>query len=193
MATGNTIGKLQYAPAPQGNVAAGSANPPKKKSWWSSYGDWVHTGLDVLGAVPIVGVVADEANAAMYTAEGDYGNAALSAASAAANFVPGGGTAFKAGKLAAKTTLMRWQMAGWDRDGSCLFPRKFAKRMTFCSISMNRDARSIFPVSLQGCRPACTAMSSSPCHSRSKVFIGYQRLMNNVTGCSARKRRPDAF
>ncbi|MGC0927743.1 RHS repeat-associated core domain-containing protein [Pantoea agglomerans] len=102
MATGNTIGKLQYAPAPQGHVAAGSANPPKKKSWWSSYGDWVHTGLDVLGAVPVVGAVADGANAAIYTAEGDYGNAALSAASAAANFVPGGGAAFKAGKLAAK-------------------------------------------------------------------------------------------
>ncbi|RYC39743.1 RHS repeat-associated core domain-containing protein [Pectobacterium zantedeschiae] len=102
MATGNTIGKLQYAPAPQGHVTAGSANPPKQKSWWSRYGDWVHTGLDVLGAVPIIGAVADGANAAIYTAEGDYGNAALSAASAAANFVPGGGAAFKAGKLAAK-------------------------------------------------------------------------------------------
>ena len=102
MTSGNTPGKLQYAPAPQGNVKAGSANPPQKKSWWSSYGDWVHTGLDALGAVPIVGVVADGANAAIYTAEGDYGSAALSAASAAANFVPGGGAAFKAGKLAAK-------------------------------------------------------------------------------------------
>ncbi|WP_345830371.1 RHS repeat-associated core domain-containing protein [Erwinia sp. HDF1-3R] len=102
MATGNTIGKLQYAPAPQGSVEAGSANPPQKKSWWSDYGDWVHTGLDVLGAVPVIGAVADGANAAIYTAEGDYGNAALSAASAAANFVPGGGAAFKAGKLAAK-------------------------------------------------------------------------------------------
>ncbi|NIE52507.1 type IV secretion protein Rhs [Pantoea sp. Ap-870] len=102
MATGNTIGKLQYAPAPQGHVTAGSANPPKKKSWWSDYGDWVHTGLDVLGAVPVIGALADGANAAIYTAEGDYGNAALSAASAAANFVPGGGAAFKAGKLAAK-------------------------------------------------------------------------------------------
>ncbi|MDF7647059.1 DUF6531 domain-containing protein [Erwiniaceae bacterium L1_54_3] len=102
MATGNTIGKLQYAPAPQGQVTAGSANPPKKKSWWSQYSDWVHTGLDVLGAVPIIGAVADGANAAIYTAEGDYGNAAMSAASAAANFVPGGGAAFKAGKLAAK-------------------------------------------------------------------------------------------
>ncbi|MGC1010051.1 Rhs-family protein, partial [Pantoea agglomerans] len=68
MATGNTIGKLQYAPALQGHVTAGSANPPKKKSWWSSYGDWVHAGLDVLGAVPIVGTVADGANAAIYTA-----------------------------------------------------------------------------------------------------------------------------
>ncbi len=102
MASGNTIGKLQYAPAPQGSVKAGSANPPQKKNWWSSYGDWVHTGLDVLGAVPVIGAVADGANAAIYTAEGDYGNAALSAASAAANFVPGGGAAFKAGKLAAK-------------------------------------------------------------------------------------------
>ncbi|MDQ0433255.1 hypothetical protein QF006_002325 [Pantoea agglomerans] len=54
MATGNTIGKLQYAPAPQGHVAAGSANPPKKKSWWSSYGDWVRTCLDVSGVVPMV-------------------------------------------------------------------------------------------------------------------------------------------
>ncbi|EOD3498798.1 RHS repeat-associated core domain-containing protein [Cronobacter malonaticus] len=102
MATGNTIGKLQYAPAPKGKVAAGSANPPKKKSWWGDWGDIVHTGLDVLGAVPVLGVVADGANAAIYTAEGDYGNAALSAASAAANFVPGGGAAFKAGKMAVK-------------------------------------------------------------------------------------------
>jgi len=37
MATGNTIGKLQYAPAPQGHVAAGSANPPKKKSRFISH------------------------------------------------------------------------------------------------------------------------------------------------------------
>ncbi|RRA27344.1 hypothetical protein C3O72_22350, partial [Cronobacter sakazakii] len=102
MATGNTIGKLQYAPAPKGKVAAGSANPPKKKSWWGDWGDIVHTGLDVLGAVPVLGVVADGANAAIYAAEGDYGNAALSAASAAANFVPGGGAAFKAGKMAVK-------------------------------------------------------------------------------------------
>ena len=102
MATGNTIGKLQYAPAPKGNVKAGSANPPKKKSWWGEWGDIVHTGLDIIGAVPVLGVVADGANAAIYAAEGDYGNAALSAASAAANFVPGGGAAFKAGKMAVK-------------------------------------------------------------------------------------------
>jgi len=106
MATGNTIGKLQYAPAPQGSVKAGSANPPKSKNWWSQYGSWVHSGLDVLGAVPIVGVIADGANAVIYTAEGDYGNAALSSASVAANFIPGGGAMMKAGKLANKASRL---------------------------------------------------------------------------------------
>ncbi|EPB6698041.1 RHS repeat-associated core domain-containing protein [Escherichia coli] len=104
MATGNTIGKLQYAPAPKGRVTAGSANPPEKKSWWDNWGEAVHTGLDVLGAVPVLGVVADGANAAIYAAEGDYGNAALSAISAGANFVPGCGAAFKAGKMASKVS-----------------------------------------------------------------------------------------
>lgn len=100
MAVGNTIGKLTNEPVLPQSTPSGSANPPEKKSWWSKWGDVVHTGLDILGAVPVVGIVADGANAAIYAAEGDYVNAAISGASAAANLVPGGGAAMKAGKAA---------------------------------------------------------------------------------------------
>jgi len=100
MAVGNTIGKLTNEPVLPQSTPSGSANPPEKKSWWSKWGDVVHTGLDILGAVPVVGIVADGANAAIYAAEGDYVNAAISGASAAANLIPGGGAAMKAGKAA---------------------------------------------------------------------------------------------
>ncbi|MBL8299990.1 MAG: RHS domain-containing protein [Rhodanobacteraceae bacterium] len=100
MAVGNTIGKLTAEPMVPKSTPAGSANPPEKKSWWSKWGDAVHTGLDILGAVPVIGIVADGANAAIYAAEGDYVNAAISGASAAANLIPGGGAAMKAGKAA---------------------------------------------------------------------------------------------
>lgn len=100
MAVGNTIGKLTAEPMLPKTTPAGSGNPPEKKSWWSKWGDAVHTGLDILGAVPVIGIVADGANAAIYAAEGDYVNAAISGASAAANLIPGGGAAMKAGKAA---------------------------------------------------------------------------------------------
>jgi RHS repeat-associated protein len=100
MAVGNTIGKLNAEPKMRADTPSGSANPPEKKSWWSRWGDVVHTGLDILGAVPVIGIVADGANAAIYAAEGDYVNAAISGASAAANLIPGGGAAMKAGKAA---------------------------------------------------------------------------------------------
>lgn len=100
ISTGNTIGRLQSEPKPKGSVEAGSANPPEKKSWWDKWGGWVHTGLDILGAVPVIGAFADSANAVIYAAEGNYTEAAISAASAAANLVPGGGAVMKAGKAA---------------------------------------------------------------------------------------------
>lgn len=100
MAVGNTIGKLTAEPMLPKTTPSGSGNPPEKKSWWSKWGDAVHTGLDILGAVPVIGIVADGANAAIYAAEGDYVNAAISGASAAANLIPGGGAAMKAGKAA---------------------------------------------------------------------------------------------
>lgn len=62
---------------------------------WSDIG---HLALDVVGLVPVVGEAADLANAAWYAAEGDYVNAALSAASA----VPFAGYAATGAKLAIK-------------------------------------------------------------------------------------------
>ena len=74
-------------------------------------GDWVsdnagdigHGALDVAGLVPVIGEVADLGNAAWYAAEGDYANAALSAASAVP-LAGYGASAVKAGKYAKKAT-----------------------------------------------------------------------------------------
>ena len=60
--------------------------------------DMVHLGLDVAGMIPVIGEVADGANALLYLAEGDYTNAALSAAA----MIPLAGTAATAAKLGMK-------------------------------------------------------------------------------------------
>lgn len=69
--------------------------------------DIVHGVLDVAGFIPVVGAVADVANAVIYAAEGDWGCAALSLVAA----VPGigdaaavGGMALKVGMKAARAT-----------------------------------------------------------------------------------------
>ena len=66
-----------------------------------SFSDIGHAVLDVAGLVPVVGEVADLANAAWYAAEGNYVDAALSAASAIP-FAGYAATAVKAGKYADK-------------------------------------------------------------------------------------------
>jgi uncharacterized protein RhaS with RHS repeats len=59
--------------------------------------DWTyHDLLDAAGFIPVIGDLADAANAIGYALEGDYANAAISAASAL------GGDVFKAGRLAKK-------------------------------------------------------------------------------------------
>jgi RHS repeat-associated protein len=65
---------------------------------WSDIG---HAALDVVGLVPVVGEVADLANAAWYAAEGNYADAALSAAGAIP-FVGWGAAAAKGAKYAYK-------------------------------------------------------------------------------------------
>jgi hypothetical protein len=59
-----------------------------------------HGVLDVVGLVPVVGEPADAANAAWYTAEGDYTNAALSAAA----MVPIAGWTATGGKFASRAS-----------------------------------------------------------------------------------------
>jgi RHS repeat-associated protein len=55
----------------------------------------VHTALDVAGMVPVIGEAADLANAAVYAAEGNWGEAALCAAAA----IPVAGNAITAAKM----------------------------------------------------------------------------------------------
>lgn len=119
MATGGARGARikpnnQTAPGPIGNTTGlivpqtvakphGSSAPPikptaKEESWWSKWGGVVHTALDVVGMIPVVGEVADGANALIYAAEGDAVNAALSAAS----MLPVGGQAATAAKWGKK-------------------------------------------------------------------------------------------
>ena len=71
-----------------------------------------HGLLDVAGLVPVVGEAADLANAAWYTAEGDYTMAALSAAAA----IPFAGWAATGAKGVIKGGLRRWRIAP-DRQG----------------------------------------------------------------------------
>ncbi|MFT3818408.1 MAG: hypothetical protein QM750_12365 [Rubrivivax sp.] len=97
---GNTTGLIvpQTAPNPHGSSAPPIKPTPKEESWWSRWGDVVHTALDVVGMIPVVGEVADGANALIYLAEGDAVNAALSAAS----MLPVGGQAATAAKWGKK-------------------------------------------------------------------------------------------
>jgi hypothetical protein len=69
------------------------SDKPEEKSWGNVIG---HGILDVVGLVPVVGELADGANAAWYASEGDYTNAALSAA-AMVPFAGWGATGAKLG------------------------------------------------------------------------------------------------
>ncbi|HEY2221485.1 DUF6531 domain-containing protein, partial [Actinomycetospora sp.] len=65
--------------APPAFTAAPATPAPEEESGFP-WTDVAHGALDVAGLIPVVGEVADGANAAWYTAEGDYLNAGLSAA-----------------------------------------------------------------------------------------------------------------
>ena len=98
---GNTQGLIVNQT--EANTAGGNMAPPIKptaveKSWWESWGEAVHTGLDIVGLIPGVGEIADGANAVIYLAEGDKVNAAISAAA----MIPGVGMAATGAKLGGK-------------------------------------------------------------------------------------------
>lgn len=69
--------------------------------YWEAVKELVHTGLDVIGLVPVVGELADLANGIIYTIEGDGVNATLSYAAT----IPFAGWAATATKYARKTII----------------------------------------------------------------------------------------
>lgn len=103
---GNTEGLIVPYTEPNlsgGNIAPPIKPTPKEKGWWERWGsEALHTALDIGGAIPVIGIASDGVNAIIYGAEGDYVNAGISGASAAANLIPGGGLVAKGGKLAVK-------------------------------------------------------------------------------------------
>ncbi|WP_089724375.1 PAAR-like domain-containing protein [Candidatus Thiosymbion oneisti] len=112
MNNGNTIGRILYQ-GPGGGApnTSGDTNPPvvpetpeeeqaarEKRGLWARLSEDVHTGLDVIGFIPGVGIFADLANAGIYAAEGNWAMAGISAVAAA----PGIGDGIKAGAMVAK-------------------------------------------------------------------------------------------
>ena len=82
---GNTKGEVQFfadGMAPYGGplVDLEKMREEAEKSWWEKASPWVHGILDVVGFIPVVGEIADGANALIYAAEGNYVDAALSVA-----------------------------------------------------------------------------------------------------------------
>ncbi|WP_418648819.1 hypothetical protein ACNQFN_11140 [Thauera butanivorans] len=95
---GNTQGIIvpDTGPNPHGNSAPPIQATAKETGWWGRWGSAVtHGVLDVVGLIPVVGEIADGANALIYLAEGDTVNAALSAAA----MVPGLGMAATGAKV----------------------------------------------------------------------------------------------
>ena len=105
---------LQSDPLTQNRYAFAGGNPVNRIEWDGhiSFGDVVHTGLDVAGLVPGVGEAADLAYAAIYAAEGNKTDAALSAA-AAVPIAGWGATAAKGARKGAKAVEAEaWRATG---------------------------------------------------------------------------------
>ncbi len=84
----------------------------------SAFSEGLHTLLDVVGMIPVVGEIADGANALIYAAEGDYANAAMSAAS----MIPLAGNVVGAAKLAKRGMKL-------VQKAKKLIPPKLIKRL----------------------------------------------------------------
>jgi len=86
-----------------------------EKPW---YAKWGHTVLDVLGLIPLIGDPADAVSALWYSAEGDWVDAGLSAAS----LIPFAGDALGAGKLIGKAGRLAELLKMVDRLGNVIDP-----------------------------------------------------------------------
>lgn len=98
----NTIGLIVGQPPPAGGSAEESdpseepeTEEEEEESGWL---DWVQTGLDIAGFIPVFGALADLANAGISAGRGNYAEAAMSLVAA----VPGIGDAAAAAKMTVK-------------------------------------------------------------------------------------------
>ena len=106
-------------------IAQSAANLQKsmqqQKEVWDEkpwYAKWGHTILDVLGLIPVIGDPADAVSAAWYSAEGDWVDAGLSAAS----LIPFAGDALGAGKLIGRAGRLAELLKMVDRFGNAIDP-----------------------------------------------------------------------
>ncbi|MEX6324918.1 polymorphic toxin type 15 domain-containing protein [Providencia hangzhouensis] len=146
---GNTIGMIQNQP-PKKNISASDANPiikpetDEESQFWTEALDNVQLGVDIIGLIPGVNIIADGANALIYTARGDYTNAALSAAA----MVPFAGWGakgakffFKAEKAVIKTekaVVKAEQQA--VKKGAKVKPTRLPKKKLKCFFPYNNKA-----------------------------------------------------
>ena len=79
-----------------GANAAIKAETAAEKTFWQKSSPWVHGVLGVASFVPGLSVITGAIDAAIYTAEGDYVEAGI----AAASMIPGGKVVTTAGKVA---------------------------------------------------------------------------------------------
>ncbi|MDR9837580.1 hypothetical protein [Herbaspirillum huttiense] len=79
-----------------GSNAAIKAETAAEKTFWQKSSPWVHGVLGVASFVPGLSVITGAIDAAIYTAEGDYVEAGI----AAASMIPGGKVVTTAGKVA---------------------------------------------------------------------------------------------
>jgi len=100
MATGNYFTSLGGVSPSKKTKDKNFTKKKEDSSKWSLK-DIGHAALDAVGLVPGLGEIADGVNATWYAADGDYENAALSAA-AAVPFLGWGATATKGAKYAKK-------------------------------------------------------------------------------------------
>jgi hypothetical protein len=139
----NCPGIYTTQPAPNSPQAASNSEvtpqTEEESSWWDAASPWVHGALGVASFIPGLSVVTGGLDAAIYAAEGNYGEALMSAGS----MLPGGKVATTAGKVinsASKVNKIKKgaQVGGAGRkarrakkagnDGATIQPKKTKKK-----------------------------------------------------------------
>ncbi|WP_258398652.1 hypothetical protein [Herbaspirillum rubrisubalbicans] len=92
----------RIAPHGGGANAAVKAETAAEKTFWQKSSPWVHGVLGVASFVPGLSVITGAIDAAIYTAEGDYTEAGI----AAASMIPGGKVVTTVGKVAKRAVGM---------------------------------------------------------------------------------------